>query len=224
MQSLWGKWKARHNKHYRSVDEDKERFANFEHFVSLVDNSNRNRGVVVDEIKNEMADLSADEFDDLYRGCALLADAYDAEMSVWRVPASIDLGALPTSVDWRSKGAVTPVKDQGQCGSCWSFSTTGVLESHWEILSGELQSLSEQELVSCDIANCDGCDGGWPYKAIEWVSKNGAETEASDPYTSGGGDSGTCDKADGYQFVESTEEAMAAYVASYGPSLSRWTR
>eukprot|EP01083_Nonionella_stella_P283078 963410_1 len=174
-----------------------------------------------------MADLSMQEFNDLYRGCALPSHMFDKEKNMWKLPKSIDLKTVPTSVDWRTKGAITPIKNQGQCGSCWSFSTTGVLESHWEILTGDLQSLSEQELVSCE-KDCYGCDGGWPYKAIEWVQNNGIETEASYPYKSGGGNSGSCDKQDGaaakisghvtgYQFVESDETAMAAYVANYGP-------
>eukprot|EP00483_Globobulimina_turgida_P006425 UN06435 len=116
-----------------------------------------------------MADLSMKEFEDLYRGCSLPADLYDKEKKMWKIPDTIDLNAIPTSMDWRTKGAITPIKNQGQCGSCWSFSTTGVLESAWQILTGDLVSLSEQELVSCE-KDCYGCDGGWPYKARPGVA------------------------------------------------------
>merc|ERR1711998_366654 len=73
------------------------------------------------------------------------------------------------SVDWTTKGAVTPVKDQGQCGPCWAFSTTGGLEGAWEIATGNLKSLSEQQYVDCDTAGGNaGCNGGDMATAIGW--------------------------------------------------------
>jgi C1A family cysteine protease len=67
---------------------------------------------------------------------------------------------LPASVDWRTKGAVNPVKNQGQCGSCWAFSATCAIEGHHAIQQGQLISLAEQQLVDCD-KSCYGCNGGW---------------------------------------------------------------
>jgi hypothetical protein len=86
------------------------------------------------------------------------------------------------SVDWTTKGAVTPVKDQGQCGSCWSFSTTGSIEGAWEISSGNLKSLSEQQFVDCDKSSM-GCNGGNMNTAIAWAEKQDIATESSYPYT-----------------------------------------
>ena len=65
-----------------------------------------------------------------------------------------------SSVNWNTAGAVTHVKDQGQCGSCWSFSATGAIEGAHKIKTGKLLSFSEQQLVSCSTAN-HGCNGGW---------------------------------------------------------------
>lgn len=89
---------------------------------------------------------------------------------------------LPTSVDWRTKGAVNPVKDQGHCGSCWSFAATAAIESEHFLTSGELLSLSEQQLVDCDPKS-DGCDGGFAAWAFEYVATASQELETEYPYT-----------------------------------------
>jgi len=102
----------------------------------------------------------------------------------------------PASFDWTTKGAVTPVKDQGQCGSCWSFGTTGDVEGTHFLAGNKLVALSEQELVSCDTKSQDqGCNGGLQEDAFDFVIKNGLTAEANYPYTSGGGNSGSCKSA-----------------------------
>lgn len=84
---------------------------------------------------------------------------------------------LPSSIDWREKGAVTTPKDQGSCGSCWSFSTTGSLEGAFAIKTGNLTSFSEQQLVDCDNflhgGTDNGCNGGLMENAFNWINKNG---------------------------------------------------
>jgi len=101
-----------------------------------------------------------------------------------------NLSSLPASIDWVTKGAVTPVKDQGQCGSCWSFSTTGGMEGSYFNKNGKLVSFSEQQFVDCDNRSNGGkdkgCNGGLMDNAFTWASKQaGICTEASYPYTSG---------------------------------------
>jgi C1A family cysteine protease len=96
---------------------------------------------------------------------------------------------LAASVDWTTQGAVTAVKDQGQCGSCWAFSTTGSTEGAWQISSGSLKSLSEQQLVDCATATSAGCQGGSMAGAIQYESGTAMATEASYPYTAR---DGTC--------------------------------
>ncbi|NWT76142.1 CATH protein, partial [Prunella himalayana] len=91
----------------------------------------------------------------------------------------------PDSIDWRKKGNfVTPVKNQGACGSCWTFSTTGCLESAIAIATGKLLSLAEQQLVDCAQAfNNHGCSGGLPSQAFEYILYNrGLMGEDSYPY------------------------------------------
>jgi cathepsin L len=104
-------------------------------------------------------------------------------------------GIVPlASIDWLAAGAVTPVKDQGQCGSCWSFSATGMMEGAWAVKHKSLLSLSEQQLVDCSGAyGNEGCNGGWPDAAVKYVIANkGIASESSYPYVSGDGSYHTC--------------------------------
>ena len=111
------------------------------------------------------------------------------------------------SIDWIAKGAVTAVKDQGQCGSCWSFSATGTMEGEHFVRTGKLLSFSEQQLVSCSTANY-GCNGGWQYKAFKYYESHDAITEANYPYTSGRGQVASC------QYSSKTKTSVEA--SNYG--------
>jgi len=138
---------------------------------------------------NEFSDLTPEEFGASHFG-------YKKPEKPWGSLKNLgthvyDGAPLADAVDWRTKGAVTPVKNQGQCGSCWSFSTTGSLEGAWEIATKKLVSLSEEMLVDCSKQN-HGCGGGSMDLAFEYVEKNGLCTEDSYKYIAGGGKAGTC--------------------------------
>merc|ERR1711862_238115 len=89
---------------------------------------------------------------------------------------------MADSVDWRTQGAVNPVKDQGQCGSCWAFGTNGGVEGAWQIATGSLVSLAEQQLLDCSTQNL-GCQGGNAALAINYMTSENIASEASYPYT-----------------------------------------
>eukprot|EP01035_Chromulina_nebulosa_P020611 gene20611-26723_t len=106
--------------------------------------------------------------------------------------APADPKSLPDSVDWTVAGAVTEVKNQGSCGSCWAFSAIGSLESAYYLKTGKLKEFSEQQIVSCDTGDY-GCNGGWMDTAFEYVqSAGGLASEIDYPYTSSPGTNAAC--------------------------------
>ena len=140
---------------------------------------------------NKFADLTADEFKARYTGGFV-----QPKKSLRRqAHGPYNTTANPSSVDWTTKGAVTPVKNQEQCGSCWAFSTTGSVEGAWFLSNGTLPSLSEQQLVDCSTAEGNqGCNGGLMDDAFQYIINNkGITTEDAYPYTATGPN--TCESA-----------------------------
>jgi len=179
-QFLFTKWMKNHQRSFSSL-EFKQRFgiwkANFD-FIQAHNAKNLSYTMGL----NQFADLTNREFNSLFKGLHKIDRHPMLTHSVVAAPG------LPTSIDWRSRGVVTQVKNQGQCGSCWSFSSTGSIEGQHAIATGSLVSLSEQNLVDCSTAQGNqGCNGGLMDQAFQYViANNGIDTEASYPYTATG--------------------------------------
>ncbi|GAB6023070.1 hypothetical protein CHUAL_007161 [Chamberlinius hualienensis] len=131
---------------------------------------------------NQFADLTTQEFNERYNNYKKV-ERDNSRVAV--LPPSKNVGAGANTVDWRTSGCVTGVKDQGQCGSCWAFSTTGSVEFACCRARGNLVSLSEQNLVDCTYSYGNlGCNGGLMDSAFQYViDNNGIDTEASYPYS-----------------------------------------
>jgi len=166
-------------KEYDDPAEFKLRYNNFKANLHVVKSLNHKNAQAHFRL-NKFADLSTNEFKELY----LLNDYTPTiDSSKMLPPATLDF-VLPDSYDWRDHNAVTPVKDQGQCGSCWAFSTTEAIESQWFIAGNAMAVLSEQQIVDCDTGRGDeGCGGGDTPTAYQYViAAGGLETESAYPY------------------------------------------
>lgn len=177
-------FQERFSKKYKSLVETEYRFKvfvqNLRQIIShnLDVNQNFTMGV------NHFSDLTPEEFKALY-----VNGRKSQQVGSYGCKSFSGSGAgLPASVDWRQKGVVNPVRDQGQCGSCWAFATTANAESVWAISRGQLLDLSEEFLVDCATGvgyfNM-GCNGGQPDSAFKYMINNGQCTEASYPYKAG---------------------------------------
>jgi cathepsin L len=174
---------------------------------------------------NQFGDWSNEEYQTKMLGLKHKSTSNNAQSTYTnRYPAE----SLPTSVDWRTKGVVTPVKDQGQCGSCWSFSATGAMEGAWAAAGHTLVALSEQELVDCVNGGADNCTaGGEMHDGYLYAIQNGGmESETDYPYSGTSGNKCSFDKTkevatfSSYMNVTSGDEsALASALVDY-PTIS----
>jgi len=182
-QSAFTFWMQKYQKTYHH-DEFLVRYRVFRDNMNFIQtHNNAKKGFTV--ALNEYADLSSAEFGRIYLGTKYTAPNVNVTVSKSiRAP-------IPTNFDWRTKGVVTKVKNQQQCGSCWAFSTTGSTEGCHALATKNLVSVSEQNLVDCSTAQGNqGCDGGLMTQAMDYIISNkGIDTEASYPYTA---QDGTC--------------------------------
>lgn len=168
-------------KTYTEEPEFKARFNAFkDNYAFVVQENAKGHSYQLDV--NEFADMSDHEFALTHFGTRQRASAGKRSGLPYLGRHSYSGVDLPTSVDWTKKGAVTPVKNQGQCGSCWAFSSTGALEGAWQIATGKLVSISEQQLVDCSKKGNEGCNGGDMDAAFAYEKAVNACTESSYPY------------------------------------------
>lgn len=214
-----------HGKTYKDQTEEKFRLKIYnenKHKIA-VHNQLFHQGLVkFNMAMNQYGDLLHHEFAALMNGFKKSNKTVAHQGATFLSPTNI---VLPTEVDWRKEGYVTPVKNQGACGSCWAFSTTGALEGQHFKQTGKLVSLSEQNLVDCSSKyGNEGCNGGLMDNAFQYIKDNhGIDTEESYPYKAKDGRCqykpekvGATDV--GYVDIESgSEQKLQEAVATVGP-------
>ncbi|XP_045810801.1 senescence-specific cysteine protease SAG39-like [Trifolium pratense] len=159
----------KYNITYQNAEEQKHRLEVFEENLKYINEANSDPTKTYQLGVNHLADMSAE---DMRRLRSYKRISAKKATTFYDNNVTID---IPHSVDWRVRGAVTKVKDQGQCGSCWAFSAVGAIEGAHKIKTGRLVSLSEQELVDCDTVD-QGCLGGYMERAFDYVIERGGIT------------------------------------------------
>jgi len=210
-------WMREHKRSYSS-SEFASRYNAFKWNMDFVEAWNSNNYSTVVGL-NIMADLTNEEYQRIYLGTHI-----DGTQALQTAESFVQTTEPLATVDWRTSGAVTGVKDQGQCGSCWSFSATGSIEGAYKIKGHSLVSLSEQNLMDCSSSYGNaGCNGGLMTSAFKYVQANkGIDTEASYPYTA---KAGTCRFSAanigatiaGYKAIAAGSESSLATGINVGP-------
>ncbi|CAH1442706.1 unnamed protein product [Lactuca virosa] len=217
--AMYESWIVKHGKFYNALGEKDKRFQIFKDNLKYIEEHNSGHHSYKLGL-NKFSDLSIEEYRLGYTGAIpkrksnkLKSDRYS--------PLSGDGDVLPDFVDWRCKGAVAAVKTQGQCGASWAFSAIGAVEGINQIVTGDLITLSEQQLIDCDTSNY-GCDGGFITDAFDFIIKNGGIHSDKDyPYTAKDGKCHTSKKnttlvsIDSYEYLlEESELALQKAVAN----------
>jgi len=238
----WIEFKSKFDKRYATEEIEREHFENFkENIAKIIPFLNqKDKNWVPYSYLTPFADINKNDFlksnklggdyktplqlkEKLYNTNGKSTSKKSIILSEDAPLLKMDSNSIPDSYDWRDHGAVNPVKNQGQCGSCWSFATIGNIEGVAKKELKELYNLSEQQLVDCDKSD-NGCDGGLPEQADKWLIAHdeGLERESVYPYE---GVVGECrqDKKRERVFVgkflhiDTAETQMAAALVKYGP-------
>ncbi|XP_028985857.1 cathepsin K [Betta splendens] len=222
LDAQWEQWKVAHGREYNGLDEEGVRRAVWEKNMLLIQAHNQEAALGLHSYElgmNHLGDMTSEEVAEKMTGLLL---PLNPERS-FTMDLDDKVSRLPKSVDYRKKGMVTSVKNQGSCGSCWAFSSAGALEGQLAKKTGQLVDLSPQNLVDCVEGN-DGCGGGYMTTAFDYVRVNGGiDSEAAYPYM--GEDqpcrynaSGAAAQCSGYKEVPvGDEHALAVALYKVGP-------
>jgi cathepsin L len=232
VQREFATFKAKYSKTYASYDEEVLRYEIFQYNFQQVMKQNKMMKPYTVGI-TQFSDLTHQEFKDQYLGYKNPSNVHSLNKKTIEdhVYSTKD---LPESVDWREKGAISKVKNQGQCGSCWAFATTEMIESYAQISSQDMVELSTQQVTSCtpNPVNCGGtggCRGSIAQLGFNYIQLFGHTTEESWPYVSGSnGQTGSCDfdmenttpvvTLKGYDTLPpNNQEAVMNHLANVGP-------
>ena len=195
--SAFDEWKAQYGANWDNSEEFYRRTI-FERTLKEVETHNADETQTYKKGINQFSALTQEEFVAIYASGVIIPEGVEPVVEETYEPVSND-------IDWTTKGGVSPVKNQGQCGSCWAFSATGVMECIAKI-KGQSVSLSEQQLVDCSRPQGNqGCNGGWPSSALKYVQSNGIASESQYPYV---GRDQTC-KTQGGSFKISGQASMS---------------
>ena len=177
----WNHFKKNCSKNYNKTEENDRRIK-WEDNIQKIKQHNNNRKITFELEANEFADLTSDEFNKIYNRLKVQTRKRRSIPTEEYVLSR----AIPTSKNWVSSGAVTPIKNQGACGSCWAFAVTAAVESAYLISKAKTVDLSEQNVLDC-ASNAKygnyGCDGGFMDSAFQYIIDNkGIDTESFYPY------------------------------------------